>query len=185
MRAGYSLELASPGDLPEVVDIDDDASTLYAEAGVILTLGPSHPFTVAEQRRWLQAAAMHRLFFARDESGARVGIAALDRFDGASYLDQLSVRRTAMRKGAGRFLLRHAIAWARANHDPYLWLTTYAHLPFNRRFYESEGFTVMAERECAPGIRHHLDDQRRWLTAPGERVAMRRSLATVDSAPAS
>jgi GNAT superfamily N-acetyltransferase len=174
----YSIELATPEDFSEVVRIDDDATLLYAEAAIVIALASSHPFAVAEQARWRRSAEMQRLFFARNDCGARVGIAALDRFDGISYLDQLSVKRSAVRCGIGRFLLRHAIAWARANHDPFLWLTTYGHLAWNRPFYESEGFVVVPEIDCSPEIRHHLDEQRRWLPAPEQRVAMRRALTT-------
>jgi len=173
----YSVEVATPGDIREAIEIDNDACLLYEEAGLVFDLTDDHPFAVSERGRWERDASLDRLFFARDESGARVGFAALDRFDGAAYLDQLSVRRSAMRRGAGRFLLRHALAWARANRDPFLWLTTYAHLPWNRPFYESEGFTVVPEAEHGPGVRRDLDDQRRFLPAPEERVAMRAPLA--------
>ncbi|HEX4340741.1 MAG TPA: hypothetical protein VH062_32760 [Polyangiaceae bacterium] len=81
-----------------------------------------------------------------------------------------------MQRGAGRFLLRHALAWARAQHEPSLWLTTYGHLAFNRFFYEKEGFGGVPYDECSLGVRHHLDDERRWLPAPEQRVAMRRVL---------
>lgn len=173
----YAVEIAAPGDVADAIRIDDDASLLYSEAGLALGLGSSDPFTLAEQDRWRRAATMQRLFFARDAGGTRVGIAIFDRLDGASYLDQLSVVRSAMRRGAGRFLLRHAIAWARAQGDPSLWLTTYSHLPWNRPFYESEGFVVVGEAGCGAGVRHHLDEERRWLPAPEARVAMRLSLA--------
>jgi hypothetical protein len=50
------------------------------------------------------------------------------------------------------------------------------HLPFNRPYYERHGFVVVSERECGPGVLHHLEEQRRALPAPHERVAMRRRL---------
>jgi GNAT superfamily N-acetyltransferase len=169
----YSIEIAAPDDFADVIRIDDDATELYATAGIALGLTPVHPFTVAEQARWRRSVELGRLFFARDEQGQRVGLAALDRFDGVVYLDQLSVRRSAMRRGAGRFLLRHAVDWARSLEAPSLWLTTYGHLSWNRPFYESEGFVVVPEVECTPEILHHLDEQRAALPAPEERVAMR------------
>ena len=169
----YSLEVAAPEDVGEAIAIDNDACILYEEAGLVFDLTDDHPFAMSERTRWLRDASSKRLFFARDESGTRVGFAALDRFDGAAYLDQLSVRRGAMRRGAGRFLLRHALGWARANRDPFLWFTTYGHLPWNRPFYESEGFVVVPEAEAGPGVRRDLEDQRRFLPAPEERVAMR------------
>jgi GNAT superfamily N-acetyltransferase len=169
----YTIEVATADDLADAVRIDDDATLLYAEAGIVLTLTSSHPFIIAEQALWRRSAELGRLFFARLD-GERVGFAALDRFDDIAYLDQLSVKRSAMRRGAGRFLLRHAIAWTAENGVPSLWLTTYRHVAWNRPFYESEGFVVVPDAECGAGMRHHLDAQRRALPAPDERVAMRR-----------
>jgi GNAT superfamily N-acetyltransferase len=172
----YSIQLASAGDLPEVVGIDDDATSLYASAGLSFAHLHGHPFTVDEQTRWALSVAKERLFFAINSSGVRVGFAALDVLDGTPYLDQLSVRRAAMQKGAGRFLLSHAVAWATEQLATHLWLTTYGHLAWNRPFYEREGFVVVPEEGCSLGVRHHLAAQRQALPAPEHRIAMRRTL---------
>lgn len=76
-----------------------------------------------------------------------------------------------MRQGIGRCLVRQSIEWAA---DKPLWLTTYAHVPWNRPFYEREGFEVVPATDCPAGIVAILDEQRRWLPAPEHRVAMRR-----------
>lgn len=106
------------------------------------------------------------------QGASPIGLLVLDRIDGAAYLEQLSVRRTAMRQGLGRRLLGRAIDWAG---DAPLWLTTYAHVPWNRPFYERHGFVTIPESACPPGIVAILDDQCRALPAPDERIAMRRS----------
>jgi GNAT superfamily N-acetyltransferase len=172
----FSVHLADPQDFAEVVRIDDEATTLYAEAGLAIELDASHPFTVDEQARWLRSARRQRLFFATNHEGRPLGFAALDDLDGDPYLDQLSVRPSAMRRGIGRSLLRHVIGWAAERGARHLWLTTYGHLPWNRPFYEAEGFVVLPDSECGPGVRHHLSEQRRWLPLPDQRVAMRRAL---------
>lgn len=163
---------ARPGELDLVVAIDDDASKLYADVGMDVDLGPDHPFIRAERACWGQAVAAGRVFFAEAPAGDGLGVAVLDFIDGAPYLEQLSVRRRAMRRGIGRRLLRLAIDWAGPQG---LWLTTYAHLPWNRPFYERSGFVVVPELDCPPGFRAILEDQRRSLPAPGERIAMRRA----------
>ena len=66
-------------------------------------------------------------------------------------------------------MVARAIEWAAG--QP-LWLTTYAHLPWNRAFYERLGFGAVAETACSPGIVALLDEQRHWLPAPSERIAM-------------
>ena len=96
----------------------------------------------------------------------------MDRIDGVPYLEQVSVRRDAMGRGLGRRLLEHAIHWA--GREP-LWLTTYAHVPWNRPFYERHGFVTIRESACPAGIVAILSDQRLALPAPGERIAMRRA----------
>jgi GNAT superfamily N-acetyltransferase len=100
-----------------------------------------------------------------------VGLLVMDHLDGQPYLEQLSVRVAAQRQGLGRLLLLRAIAWAGA--QP-LWLTTYAHVAWNRPFYERHGFVAVPEGECAPEILAALEDQRRWLPAPEQRLVMRR-----------
>jgi GNAT superfamily N-acetyltransferase len=171
MDADITIRGARPDELDLVVAIDDDASTLYVEAGLDVDLGPEHPFIRAERVTWGQAVAGGRVFFAEAPGGDALGVAVLDLVDGAPYLEQLSVRRRGMRRGIGRRLLRLSIEWAGREA---LWLTTYAHLPWNRPFYERAGFVVVPEPDCPPGFRAILEDQRRSLPAPAERVAMRR-----------
>jgi GNAT superfamily N-acetyltransferase len=167
----FEIRRASPAEIDEMVAIDVDACTLYDEAGVHADLGPEHPYSVAERAQWTRCAREGNAFVAGRPNERPVGLLVMDRIDGAPYLEQLSVRRSAMQQGLGRRLLDHAIAWA--GREP-LWLTTYAHLPWNRPFYERHGFIAVPESACLPGIVAVLDDQRRALPAPGERIAMRR-----------
>ena len=171
MSAAITIRPASPGDLDEAVAIDDDACALYEAAGLHVDLGPGHPFSRAERARWLRAASEGRAFLAVQPGGHAVGMLTLGFAGGLRYLDQLSVRMTAMRQGIGRRLLGRAIEWAAGEA---LWLTTYTHLPWNREFYERAGFAVVPESGCPEGIVEILEEQRRWLPAPGERIAMRR-----------
>jgi len=170
--SAITIRQASPAEIDEFVAIDNDACELYVKAGLDVELGPDHPYARAERAYWTRAAEDGGVFLAEQPGGGAVGLLVMAVLDGAPYLEQLSVRTSAMRRGLGRRLLAHAIAWAG---DKPLWLTTYGHLPWNRPFYESAGFAVVPEAECPPGIVALLEDQRRWLPAPGERVAMRRA----------
>jgi GNAT superfamily N-acetyltransferase len=172
----FSIRPALPTELDVLTAIDDDASSLYAEHGVAIELDPAHVFVRDERARWLRSAELGRAFMAVDPLGTGVGFAALDRVDGEPYLDQLAVRRTAMQRGVGGALLECAADWARAAGGSAIWLTTYAHLAFNRPYYERRGYAVVPEAACGPGIVHHLDEQRRYLPAPEQRIAMRRPL---------
>lgn len=154
-----------------MVSIDVDACSLYDQAGLDANLGPEHPYSVAERACWTRCAREGNAFVAGPPGAPPVGLLVMDRIDGAAYLEQLSIRRAAMRQGLGRHLLARAIAWA--GREP-LWLTTYAHVPWNRPFYERYGFVTIPEPACPPGIVAVLDDQRRALPAPDQRIAMRR-----------
>lgn len=171
MSEPVTFRSASPDDIDEAIAIDDDACTLYETAGLHLDIGPDHPFARAERARWLQAAREGCVFLAVSPAGSAVGLLVLGLVDGLRYLDQLSVRRIAMRHGIGRSLLRRAIEWAASEA---LWLTTYSHVPWNREFYVRAGFAVIPESCCPRKIAQILEEQRRWLPAPGERIAMRR-----------
>lgn len=173
---GVTLRPALPGEIELLNDIDDDAVTLYEQHGPSIDLGPEHAFVRAELARWSRSLELGRVFLAVDRTGQGVGFAVLDVLDGEPYLDELAVRRAAMRRGIGGRLLARAADWARAAGGSALWLTTYDHLPFNRPYYERHGYVVMPEAACGPGILHHLEEQRRYLPAPTQRVAMRRLL---------
>jgi len=165
------IRRASPAEIDAMIAIDVDACTLYVEAGLDADLGPEHPYSVAERASWTRCARVGNAFVAGRANEPPVGLLVMDRIDGAPYLEQLSIRRIAMRQGLGRRLLARAIEWAGG--EP-LWLTTYAHIPWNRPFYERHGFVTVAESACPPGMVAILDDQRRALPAPAERIAMRR-----------
>lgn len=171
--AALRITPARPADIDQLRAIDEDAAALFAEHGIQLELSPVHPFSRAEVARWSRAAELGRAFVAVS-SGEPLGFAVLDVLDGEPYLDQLAVRIAAMRRGIGGRLLDRAVEWARANGGSTLWLTTYAHLPFNRPYYERHGFVVMPRSSCSASILRHLDEQRRHLPAPELRVAMRR-----------
>jgi GNAT superfamily N-acetyltransferase len=171
-----TIRPALPSELDVLDAIDDDATTLYAACGMVIELAPDHVFVRGELERWLRSTELGRAFLAVDDTGAGVGFAALDVVDGEPYLDQLAVRVAAMRRGIGGRLLGRSADWARTAGGSAIWLTTYDHLPFNRAYYERHGYAVVAEDACGPGIRHHLDEQRRYLPAPAHRVAMRRWL---------
>ena len=163
---------ASPDEIDEMHAIDVDACSLYAEAGLDGDLGPEHPYSIAERACWIRCARAGHAFLAGPPGARPVGLLVMDRIDGTPYLEQLSIRRAAMRQGIGRRLLQRAIAWAGA--EP-LWLTTYAHIPWNRPFYERHGFVTVLESACSPDMVKVLDEQRQALPGPEHRIAMCRN----------
>jgi len=170
-----SIRPATPAELATLVALDADACRLYAQVDLHIDFPADHPFAVAERASWLRSLELGRGFLAVDDAGTSLGFAALDFVDGAPYLDQLSVRMESMRRGIGRALLARAIDWAR-DHGDALWLNTYDHLPWNRPFYENEGFEVVPPSAWGAGMASTVETQRQVLPRPELRVVMRRHL---------
>ncbi|MBL8952530.1 MAG: GNAT family N-acetyltransferase [Myxococcaceae bacterium] len=165
------LRPARPDEVHLAVAIDDDASELYAAAGLALRFPEEHPFVQAERARWLRCAENGSLWFAV-EGDVVAGFAAIEHLDGTAHLEQLSVRRDFARRGIGAALLRHAIEEARGP----LTLTTYAHVPWNAPWYARMGFVRLDETTLGPALRDRMTEERAVLPMPEQRVAMRRSV---------
>ena len=170
-----TLRAARPDELRTLIAIDEDACELYARAGLRIDLPADHPFVLGETARWADAIANGLAHVAVDSDDRPVGFAAVCLVDGNPYLDQLAVRPSAMRRGIGSALLRHAIAWSG---DRTLWLTTYAHMAWNGPYYERNGFVRMPESACGPELLAILEEQRAALPEPGKRIAMARFHST-------
>jgi GNAT superfamily N-acetyltransferase len=164
------LRPARPDELDLLREIDDATGAMYLAAGVDLSsLSLDHPYVQAEQADWRRALHDGRAYVAQ-LAGQVVGFSVLDMVDGAPYLEQLSVRPQFMRRGIGTTLLHHAL---RASVPAAaLWLTTYAHLPWNAPYYQSRGFSLVPDTECGPRMLEILAEQRQALPLPEKRVAM-------------
>lgn len=124
---------------------------------------------LAEESRWAQAIEQQGAYVAVDSPQKPLGFIALGLVDGEAYLDQISVHPASMRQGIGTSLLSQAISWSGARR---LWLTTYAHLSWNRPYYELHGFVVVAECELGPELSSIIQAQRSALPEPEQRIAM-------------
>lgn len=174
-RPEYTFRPALPAEFPNAMAIDDAAGTLFPAVGISFAVADDHPFVVDEHARWRRALDRGELVWAID--GAQpIGFYALGVIDGRAYLDQLSVRPEHGRRGVGRALLERACDVVRRRGEPEILLTTYDCVPWNRPFYERNGFELLPELECGPEVRALLSDQRAVLPRPEWRVAMRRRL---------
>jgi GNAT superfamily N-acetyltransferase len=176
-RADVVIRTGSLWDVDVLVEIDNDASMLFEQAGLRLDSSRERELELAERRRWSQCLCARTVLLAV-QAGRDVGFAALGLRDGEPYLDQLSVRVSAMQQGIGTQLLHGAIRMAQQARGRALWLTTYSHLSWNRPYYERNGFAVVTAEECGEELRGELLFERGILPCPQERVVMRRELAT-------
>jgi GNAT superfamily N-acetyltransferase len=160
-------------DLPTLLAIDLDASVLFERAGLYLDLPETHDYSVRERQRLGASLIAGSAIIAMDRCNRAMGFIALGRLDGECYVEQISVRVSEMRRGLGTALMEVAGQSLASSDEGAWWLTTYDHLPWNRPFYERNGFVAVPEHECGRGIREELEFQRRWLPQPAKRIAMR------------
>jgi ribosomal protein S18 acetylase RimI-like enzyme len=166
----FSLRLARPGELSELVRIDDAAGTLYAQVGIVFDFGWEHPFAKAEMTRWDRAIERGLAHVAVDQKDTPLGFITLEAVDGDPYIHQLSVHPMAMRRGIGSSLVRKAIAWSGGRP---LWLTTYSQVPWNLPYYKRKfDFSMVPEEECGEEMIAILASERAILPQPECRVAM-------------
>ncbi|MFG1497311.1 GNAT family N-acetyltransferase [Saccharospirillum sp. HFRX-1] len=163
------LRIAEPSDLQSLIDIDNESSTLFEQAGLHFELDDDHPFVQGEALRWSRAIDQGQVYVAMNSGGASIGFAACNLVDHQPYLDQLSVALDYMRQGIGTQLLMKVIEWSA---EGPLWLTTYASIPWNQPFYERYGFVVVPEPSYGPELSEILRQQRLVLPAPEDRIAM-------------
>jgi GNAT superfamily N-acetyltransferase len=164
-------------DIDLLIDIDNDASTLFERAGLRLDAERDREITLAARERWMKCLAAGTVLLSEDDTGRAVAFAAVGARDAEPYLDQLSVRMDSMGKGMGTVLLYEALKIATRSHGRVLWLTTYEHLSWNRPFYERHGFVSVAPEHCGEQLRGELSFERRLLPDPQHRIAMRRELS--------
>jgi GNAT superfamily N-acetyltransferase len=98
-----------------------------------------------------------------------------------AFIRQVSVAPSHARRGIGARLVAHVERWAKESGCAALDLTTFEHVPWNRRYYERLGFRVLEERELEMEgygfVRGVLEDERRDdVLARWERVGMRKEL---------
>lgn len=169
--ASFHIRPARPSEAALARALDDDACALYAEAGVAIDETTDPAFFEQETGHWTEAAHEGRMLLACSREGEPIGFASLGLVDGEPHLQQVSVRRAWMKRGAGRALVTRAIRWS--VQSGVLWITTWAHLPWNAPWYERMGFERVADADCGPALRAVIEWEKRALPAPEHRIAMR------------
>jgi GNAT superfamily N-acetyltransferase len=165
-----------PQDIELLIDIDNDASALFENAGLHLDAATDLEITLAARDRWQKCLSAGTVLIGSGQSGDVKGFAAVGTRDAAPYLDQLSVRACFMRQGIGTELLYAAMTMAMQAGGHVLWLTTYNHLSWNRPYYERHGFAVIPAERCGKQMRAELRFEHRLLPDPQHRVVMCKQL---------
>lgn len=172
--AGYWIRLAEPRDLPLLNAIELAAATVFP-VGALPEQVLSERLPLEVLRAGMQAESLWVALIPEEEP---VGYLLLQVLDGIPLLAQVDVHPAHGRKGLGTALIARGVRYAREAGFPALYLTTFAHIPWNAPFYERLGFVALPKEEV-PGVIAGIlrDEQARGLD---HRVAMRRSLREKD-----
>ena len=121
------------------------------------------------------------LLWVAEASGEAVGFVLLCRLDGHLHVREMDVVPELARRGIGRALMDAALEHARASGVREITLTTFEHLPWNRRFYERHGFVVVSDADAPPPVVRELRAER--AAGLRRRVAMILRIDTARPAP--
>lgn len=164
---------ATAADLPALRHIELAAARLFPPGA--LPAAELDKTVPAETLR--EGMELGRLLICRDRRGLPVAFALWQEHDGAALLAEMDVLPCFSRQGAGTCLAQRVIMETARSGFPVLWLTTFAHIPWNAPFYRRQGFAVIPHAAQPDFIRQILADERnRGLQ---NRVAM--SLCTANS----
>jgi GNAT superfamily N-acetyltransferase len=172
MAGDYVVRPATLDDVPALGAIETRASALFR--GLV----PEEIAADNAAEATLSAAAMAgRLFVAEAPDGALAGFALVVLLpDASAHLEELDVLPELGRRGIGSALLEASCAWARANGQPGISLSTFRDVPFNAPFYARRGFRALAPAELTPALAQVVElEQKKGLDA-APRVVMRREL---------
>jgi GNAT superfamily N-acetyltransferase len=166
------IRLGRLDDAQAVCDIEELAGSLFVAIGMIADAlaGPADLAEVREQ------IAAERLWVAVDDEDHVLGYIAMTVLDGHAHLAQVSVDPAHSRRGIGRELIEHAVAWARRRGLVAMTLTTYSDVAWNGPYYEQLGFRRLDEAEWTPGLRAIRAAEVAAGLDEWPRVAMTRSL---------
>jgi GNAT superfamily N-acetyltransferase len=163
---------AVPGDLPTVQEIERSAGAVFRHIGMP-EVADDEPPSITELGTYVDAG---RAWVLPDAGDRAVGYVLVDVVDGAAHIEQLSIDRDHQRKGFGRLLLDHVVAWARATTRQTVTLTTFRDVPWNAPYYMRCGFRTLAENELTPGLVEVRAAEARHGLDPDARVCMRLDL---------
>jgi GNAT superfamily N-acetyltransferase len=165
---GYRIAVARPRDVARLPAIELAAATLlrgYEPDAVLMTTSSLDDFA--------EAQAAGTLWVARD-ADEPVGFALVFVIEpGRAHLDELDVHPDHGRRGLGRRLVTTVCEWATRSGLREVTLTTNRDVAWNRPFYESTGFTVLAEEEWSPGVTAVFREEIEHGLDPDKRVVMR------------
>jgi GNAT superfamily N-acetyltransferase len=164
------IRLGTAEDIPTVAALELEAGAMF-------------PIEVFPQRRVnitpaevVHAAIKHSsLWVAQLNESGVVGFLLATDFAPSLHIEEMDVAPSHGRTGIGTALLLHAEQEARLRGLPYLTLTTFAHIPWNKPFYSKRGFLEVTDFELFPHLARAIESERE--RGYMNRLAMRKNAA--------
>ncbi len=129
--------------------IERAAGRLFAELGMT-AVAEDEPPSLEALRDHLGAG---RAWVRTDADDRLVAYLLADVVDGCAHLEQVTVHPDHARRGLGRELVEHLVAWARHHGFPAVTLTTFTDVPWNGPYYRRLGFRCIDPADLTPGLR--------------------------------
>jgi GNAT superfamily N-acetyltransferase len=173
------IEPAAAQDLPQLIEIEVAADTLFEVAGYGSTPGPATVDELASAR--LLLVARRHLDGqppgnpADQPADPPIGYIRVELVVGQPHFEGLSVRPKEMRHGIGTALVKAACQWATEQGYSQVTLCTFADVPWNGPFYARLGFEeIPAPSPALRALRQR--EVQLGLDGMGRRCVMRRPL---------
>jgi GNAT superfamily N-acetyltransferase len=143
------IRAARAAELSVLQEIERAALTMFVDWGRA-EIGAYEPPTLEELRRHQQQGCAWLAVSAHDQP---VAYLLADIVDGNAHIEQVSVHPHDARRGLGKALIEHAVAWARQRGLGAVTLTTFTDVPWNAPYYQRLGFRRLSDEELTPGLR--------------------------------
>ena len=169
MTLRRAIRVPRADELATLQRVGELAGRRFAEVGMD-AIANHPPFTIDELESWRAAGRA----WVRTVDDEVVGFVVVDLLDGASHIEEISVRLDAQGAGHGVALLDHVATWAADEGLAAVTLTTFDAVPWNRPFYERHGFVVLDPDALTPELAARRDEEAEHGLDPALRVCMRR-----------
>jgi GNAT superfamily N-acetyltransferase len=170
-RTAVEIRVADADELPALIDVERRSSVRFA--GVP---GLEHWVDDVTEMSDLTPALQRGMVWVAVADGAPVGWCYASEVDDSLFVDQIDVLPEHGRQGIGGRLLDTVRAQADARGLSAVTLTTDAHVPWNRPWYEKLGFHVVAPADRGPALVAKLAHEGERGLDLTRRVTMRRSV---------
>jgi len=168
----YRIVTAEPEHCPLFPEIEHRCAQVFAEEDLPEPLRS----TPNPEAIFRDAQANGLLWAVVHQTNIPVGFLLAELVDGNFHIKEMDIHPAHARKGLGGSLLEHVFNIARERDFSHITLTTFKHLPWNKRFYQKYEFNSLNDSEMGVELREIL----RQEEAAGlrNRVAMRREITT-------